>query len=108
MIGGFKSPLFILGISAAAATTQGGFVTPIPVLNMGATQAITQGGFITPIPVLSIGANGSAEPLPDVLPPGSGSQRKQGGYKLSAAQISQIQREDEELITIINIIGEHL
>lgn len=36
MIGGFKSPLFILGISAAAATTQGGFVTPIPVLSIGA------------------------------------------------------------------------
>ena len=28
--------------------------------------------------------------------------------KLTAAQLSQIQREDEELIVLIQIIGEHL
>lgn len=30
------------------------------------------------------------------------------GYKLTAAQIAQIKREDEEIITLITIIGEHL
>ncbi len=41
---------------------------------------------------------------------GSGSARavEVQGYKLTAAQIDQIKREDEELITIITIVGEHL
>jgi len=102
---GFKSPLFILGLGAAAVTAQGGFATPIPALNIGATPAVVQAGFATPIPVLNIGATASEPPA---VVPKKDAGGSSNGYKLTAAQISQIQREDEELITIINIIGEHL
>jgi hypothetical protein len=49
---GFRSPLFLLGLSSAPVITQGGFRTPVPGWNAGAVASITQGGFITPLPFL--------------------------------------------------------
>lgn len=41
--------------------------------------------------------------------PGSGSSRAvEYNTKLTAAQIEQLKREDEEIVAIISIIGEHL
>ncbi len=39
---------------------------------------------------------------------GSGAARAVEGYKLTAAQIAQLKREDEEIVAIISVIGEHL
>jgi len=103
---GFRSPLFILGISAAAVTqsgfrtpipplnigsvtSQAGFVTPIPVLNIGSVESQTQAGFVTPIPVLRMGA------VTDAIEE-TGVYR---GYKSDLHK--QLIREDEEILTMI-------
>ena len=61
---GFRSPLFVLGLSAVAAVGQAGFRTPIPVLNLGSVQAVGQAGFRTPITVLNMGASSGTPVLP--------------------------------------------
>lgn len=67
MAGGFRSPLFVLGL--AAGVTQAGFVTPLPTFPAGGNAAV-QAGFVTPLPTFPAGAGVGADPVP-VLEGGS-------------------------------------
>ena len=103
---GFRSPLFILGISAVAAT-QAGFRTPIPPLNIGSVQAQEQAGFRTPIPVLNLGSvksqAGFVTPIP-VLRMGSVATaiEETGVYRGYKSDLhKQLLREDEDIMAII-------
>jgi len=97
---GFRSPVFILGLSAVAAATQGGFRTPIPPLNIGTSSAIAQVGFVTPIPVLRMGAPA----VLDVIQSGNGKK-----FYVAGNQYRKARRTDEEEIFILTrIIGDFL
>jgi len=94
MSGGFKSPLFLLGLSSVAAPPAGGgFVTPIPVLNIGGVAVPIQAGFITPIPVLNMGGPG----LSPVTPVTGGGF----GYEYKGTLLKQLRQEDEEIIVVL-------
>lgn len=84
---GFKGPLFLLGLSAAAAVTQGGFNSPLPVPPVGASTGATQAGFVGPIPVLRLYAGGA------VIAPEAPS--RPSGLR------PRLIREDEEILAII-------
>ena len=94
---GFRSPLFLLGLSSGTAQagfrgplplppiaggggviTQAGFRGPLPLPPIaGGIPSIAQAGFIGPIPILNLGAG---EPIvPHVVPPTEG-----GGMGLSS------------------------
>lgn len=111
---GFRSPLFILGISAVTAVTQSGFRTPIPPLNIGSVQAQEQAGFRTPIPVLNLGSvkdekqAGFVTPIP-VLRMGSVSAaiEETGVYRGYKSDLQkQLIREDEDILMIITAFME--
>jgi len=56
---GFRSPLFLLGLGAAAAVTQAGYPNPLPVPPLGGAPTEIQGGFRSPLPVPPISADGT-------------------------------------------------
>ena len=88
---GFRSPLFLLGLSGGEP--QAGFRTPIPVWPAGGTTAVTQAGFRTALPFFNAGA---FEPI-EVEPPKKGG----GGPELYNRNRRWILREDEEILAII-------
>lgn len=104
MAAGFRSPLFILGISAGG--TQAGFVGPIPIVNLGAPSGVAQAGFIGPIPIVNLGAGGIIAIPPEVGSPQSGSSYG-GLLKLGPRaylDTSNLRQEENEIIEIVQIL----
>ncbi len=86
MAAGFRSPLFILGLSGIGA--QAGFIGPIPIVNLGGTPDIVQAGYIGPIPIINLGAGQAIV----------ADEQEAGGYSEFYDRIS---REDEEILILI-------
>lgn len=93
-----------------------GVQTPPPVGSpvAGYPLCIATEGYISGINTLAVATNGYICPTIIVFAPpdegGSGTVRavEVEGYKLTSAQIEQLRREDEEVVAIITVIGEHL
>ena len=115
MAAGFRGPLFLLSLSAAAAVSQGGyqnplpvpplsgssgpgqagFVSAIPVVNLGG-NAVEKAGFIGPVPVVNLGAGEAIEPEP------AAGDARGLEYRPVKSQLDlQLQREDEEILAVV-------
>jgi len=101
MSGGFKSPLFVLGLSSV--TTQGGYRTPIPNLPMGGAGGI-QAGFVTPIPVLSFGAIAVSTAVKIQFGKKFYEKKSLSSKKRRKSKILALLRDEEELMIILEII----
>ena len=89
---GFRSPLFLLGLSRLAAVARG-FRTPLPFWNAGVPVTVTK-GFRTPLPFWNAGVVAIPIPVEDeqVYP--------YRGYQ------QQIMQEEEELIIMCRALLE--
>ena len=92
---GFRSPLFIFGISTTAAPAgETGYLTPIPIPGMGTEVSVAEYGFITPIPIPGMGTT-------EFIPPDPEPTRRGGGGSFRDYDRARILREDEEILALI-------
>jgi len=114
-VAGFRSALFLLGLSATG--TQAGYRNPLPIPPIGGTST-TQAGFIGVIPLVNLGGTEAETPTPEVGSPapritigGSPYYRRIPRDKPAIyeedqpvpIEYQQLLREDEELLLLIEV-----
>lgn len=90
MAAGFRTPLFILGLSVAV---QAGFHGPLPHRGISGEPS-GQAGFQNPLPVWMGGG------IPGVTPEAE-TRRKGGGHTPDRKHWERLHREDEEILAVI-------